>query len=168
MNTELSSTAYHEAGHSVITYRLGFETRQVTIKPDDDSGTAGYSCGEDPWIDGSRDADFIINLFAGYTAEKRHNPGAEESRSSSDNERAAERLQLHPELSEQDLWQKTGELVVQYWPEIEAVAAALMRDTTLSGEEIEIICDAIDEDEDWQEVLSKYRERQKLFLDDRV
>ena len=118
--------------------------------------------GESPWFDGSRDGDYVATLFAGYVAEKRHGE-AEDVGSARDNDAAAELLQSHPELSEQELRQRAAYLIEQYWCEIEAVATALMADTTLQGEEVEIICDAIEEHEDWRRILTEYRKRMQQF-----
>jgi hypothetical protein len=152
-------TAFHEAGHAVLTYRIGFYTDAVTIEPNDKLGTAGLSRGEGAWSDGSRDADYIVTLFAGYAAEKHFNPQADDVCSASDFEQAEDLLRLRSDLSKQDLWQTAEALVLRHWPEISAVAAALINDRTLSGEETEIICDAIDEHEDWQKILNEYRRR---------
>jgi len=66
---------------------------------------------------------------------------------------------LHPELSEQELRQKTETLVGKYWCEIEAVASMLMEETTLRDDETKTICDAIEEHKDWRQILSEYRHR---------
>jgi hypothetical protein len=160
---ERSRTAYHEAGHTVISYRLGFELGTTTINPDHAEGLAGFSQGEAEWFDGSRDRDYIISLYAGYATEKRYDPKADESTSSGDNNKAVELLQSHPDLSEGELRQEAEKLVGQYWAEIEALAALLLGETTVSGDDAGYICDAIEEGEDWRQSLSVYRQRMRQF-----
>jgi ATP-dependent Zn protease len=35
--TQLTATAYHEAGHAVVCHRLGYKVNRVTIVPSDTS-----------------------------------------------------------------------------------------------------------------------------------
>ncbi len=82
---------------------------------------------------------------------------AKEWRSSRDNDEAAELLQCHGELSERELRQHAEKLVGEYWEEIEAVATALLEDTTLTGDEVEMVCDAVAEQKDWRQLLNELR-----------
>lgn len=56
----LEATAHHEAGHQVINYHLDLGIGSTTIVPDNEKATAGTALGENPWFDGSRDADYIV------------------------------------------------------------------------------------------------------------
>lgn len=159
--TELERTAYHEAGHQVVTYRLGFYTHTTTIRPV--PGVAGSAQGEGYWADGSRDADYIVTLYAGFAAESRHDPEAADSCGSCGDDEEAKELLQYSDLGEPECRQRANDLVAEYWPEIEAVAAQLLEDETLTGEEQEMICDAIAEALDWRVVLSEYRQRMAYF-----
>jgi hypothetical protein len=152
-------TAFHEAGHAVISYRLGFELGYTTIKPDAAKGTHGVATGSNPSPDGRQDADYIVTLFSGFAAERRNNPCADERGAVSDNQRAAELLELNPELSEAELRQRAEELTAKHWAEIEAVSTALIEDMTLDDMEATLICDAFDEGEAWRAILAEYRRR---------
>ncbi|HEY5911329.1 MAG TPA: hypothetical protein VJA21_12070 [Verrucomicrobiae bacterium] len=152
-------TAFHEAGHAVISYRLGFALGYTTIEPNNAKGTLGVATGADPSPDGSQDADFIVTLFSGFAAERRNNPCADERGAAGDNQRAAELLEGHPELSAAELRQRAEELTTEHWTEIEAVSTALIKDITLEDVEVELICDAIAEGENWREILVAYRRR---------
>src|SRR6266568_3248595 len=99
-------TAFHEAGHVVVSYRLGFQLGYTTIEPNAADGTAGAASGRD-------------------------------------NERAAEILGRHSELSAVQLRPRAEALVIEHWKEIEAVSAALIEDITLNETEPQIICDAV-------------------------
>lgn len=111
-----------------------------------------------------RDADYVVCLFAGYVAEKRFDPNAEEGGSSSDNAKAAEVLSRSPDLSERDLREKADILVAKHWREIEAVAVALLEYETLEGDQATLISDCFDEDKDWRTTLATYRNRWKRRL----
>jgi len=82
--SQVEATAYHEAGHTVICYLLGYKPQSVTIVPTVD--TAGHMVihanplhGFQLDIDGSDEARLRIEsamtiCFAGPIAQKRHNP----------------------------------------------------------------------------------------------
>src|SRR5262245_23920603 len=68
---DLRHTAYHEAGHAVIAFRLGYEMEKVTIKPS--RGSLGrYFCKDRPLA-----PDDIRIAFAGALAEALVNPNDE-------------------------------------------------------------------------------------------
>ena len=56
-------TAFHEAGHAVVAWALGFTIKAVVIDAGDDSGRTVLGETEAPW------RDDITILAAGYTAE---------------------------------------------------------------------------------------------------
>jgi hypothetical protein len=77
MPTRRDDTAYHEAGHAVITFRLGIEVLEVSAVPGG-HGIAGYSqhghLFTQPGSDrGNLDRAIQVNL-AGPIAQKRFNP----------------------------------------------------------------------------------------------
>ena len=158
-----ADVAYHEAGHAVISYRLDFYLGSATIVPDHHQGTEGSQSGESTWPDGSRDADYIVSLYAGGAAQRRFNPAAEGKGCGQDDEKAGELLQSHPDLNEERLRKRSHELVAKHWPEIEAVARALLDERTLSGDDIEFVCLAVEEGGDWRSKLAAYREHRGLF-----
>ncbi len=45
-----------------------------------------------------------------------------------------------------------------HWPKVEAVAAALLEFDPLTVLEVSLICDALDEGEDWRQELANLRE----------
>jgi hypothetical protein len=157
-------TAFHEAGHAVSSYRLGFALGYTTIEPNRAKGTLGVATGADPSPEGSQDADYIMTLFCGFAAERRNNPSADERGAVSDNQRAAELLERHPGLSEAELRQRAEELTTAHWAEIEAVTTALIEDITLEDIEVELICDAVAEGDNWRDILAEYRRRRPAPL----
>jgi hypothetical protein len=108
-------------------------------------------------MDGSRDRDYVLTLYAGYAAERKYNPAADPAGSSRDNEKAVELVVGLVGVSEQSLRAEADTLVIQYWPEIEAVAAALVEHVSLNWDEATIICDAVKEEGDWREALGQLR-----------
>jgi hypothetical protein len=56
---------------------------------------------------------------------------------------------------------------VEYWPEIEAVAAALVEDISLDWDEATIIFDAIKEEGNWREALGQLRLAKRAVDDSR-
>jgi hypothetical protein len=81
--SQIEATAYHEAGHAVIAYLLGYRPQSVTIVPTAD--TAGHIIHANPLhgfqldIDGSHEArlrveNVVTICFAGPIAQKRYNP----------------------------------------------------------------------------------------------
>ena len=153
---EAASVAHHEAGHGVIAYRLGLQTGRLTIEPDREAGTLGTSATESEWADGSLDREQILVLYAGYAAEKHYDTDANAGDSYNDDEKAKRLLQFQPPETERELRSTASELVAENWPAIEAVAAALLEHNTFNDDGWTIIIDAIDEGDDWREVLARY------------
>jgi ATP-dependent Zn protease len=149
-DTQEAATAYHEAGHGVIAYRLGFYVDTLTIVPDSIRATVGHSLSEAEWCDGSMDREAIIVLYAGYSAEKAYYPDADTRASASDHEKAHQLLRLQPEGSQQQLRAESDRLVKQNWKHIEAVATVLLENKTLPGDDWSIIIDSLDEGSDWR------------------
>ena len=150
-------TAFHEAGHAVISYRLGFPLGYTSIEPNAAKGTLGVATGADRSDDGSDDADYIVTLYSGFAAERRNNPCADERGAADDNRGAAKLLERHPDLSEAELRQRAEELTARHWAEIEAVSTALIEDSELDDGEVELICDAVADGKDWLPNVATYR-----------
>lgn len=154
---DLLSTAYHEAGHAVIGYRLHLESDILTIVPDYVKGTLGSHTQEnwDSTSDGAREQ--VIAYFAGSEAQRYADPEADLSGSCSDNEHAAYLLQFVNGGTEKTLRAETANMIRENWAQISAVASELVRAKTLFYEEWSIIIDAIDEGESWENILAELR-----------
>ena len=106
-------------------------------------------------------------LYAGLAADVQHDPEGTGARGAGrDDEEARELLAQHSDLSEAECRQRANDLVAKHWPEIEALATELLEAKTLTGEEQDMICDAIAEGLDWRAELSKYRVQWGKFLRD--
>ena len=160
---QLIQTAYHEAGHAVISYELGFNVKRVTIVPGEDSlghmKPRGYLQlhrleGKIPTGEQlGRYHDRIVILLAGTEAQRRYNPRSVRNLHrhlpGSDYQRVNELLMhLHGE--------DEGRAAFRYlkirarnfvshetnWVRIEGLANALLESQTLSGDEMEKVCAA--------------------------
>ena len=154
MEPSRQATAYHEAGHGVVAYRFGHYLDILSIVPDDD-GRLGFSRSEGTWIVPSKelmqskDRQQIVVLYAGFAAQRRFDRNADREGSESDDEEADQLLQFQPEgTTEAVLRSEAERLVHENWPQIEAVAAALLEYGTLV-DGWDIIIDAVDEGLDW-------------------
>lgn len=148
---KLEGTAYHEAGHAVITRHLGYPVHSVTIKPGDDYQGAALS--DDPTYGRRLDLDNaesgtddkmkhrVISALAGSVAEHRFSPEGFDLEGSSDDYKVVYDLVLSlggggDDVGE-ELYQKTRALVSDYWSDIDRVARALLDRTELSGDDLE-------------------------------
>lgn len=156
LKQELEATAYHEAGHAVITRRLGYTVHSVTIKPGDDYQGLAVSdsplFGRDPTLGGpesgtdERMQHRVIAALAGSVAERRFNPEIFDIENSSDDYEVVFDTCLRlggdgdgASKVGEELYQKTEALVSEHWLEIDRVARALLDRTELSGDDIERI-----------------------------
>jgi ATP-dependent Zn protease len=154
MNKEEKATAYHEAGHALAAYRFGHYGGRITIVPNGDR--VGRSLSEAEWGDGSTDIEQIIVLFAGLASESKYNADANKLGSSDDDEKAADLLERTNE-TESSLRKKAKELIDKNWQIIEAIAEKLFIHKTLEDDEWQIIIDAFDEGDDWEEKFDEMR-----------
>jgi ATP-dependent Zn protease len=72
MTAARAGVAYHEAGHAVISMRLGYRCLYVTIVPD--GSRLGHVCCEDPLV-GAHDDKIkhaLMVLIAASLAESKH------------------------------------------------------------------------------------------------
>ena len=155
MSTDRRRIAFHEAGHAVVAYRLGFDSGTVTILPNTDQGTRGSSSSEDDDDDAT-----VVVLYAGLAGERLVAPDSgPENGAWGDYERAAEIHGLPSPPAH--LEEQATSLVKKNRDAIDAVAEALLRDNTLAADEHRIIVDAVDEGRDWQADLHEYRSLRK-------
>ncbi len=147
----------HEAGHAVITYRLGSYLGPVTIRSTEE--TLGASQGEGAWGDGSRDEEEIVALYTGLAAQRlvELDAGVEDGAMDDYEKADAVLASGHVEKSRESLECRAADLVSRHRAEIDAVATALEAEETLDGDEQEMIILAVEEDEDWRTHLAAFR-----------
>ena len=152
------ATAYHEAGHAVLSLLMRHHIRRVSIVPNDDEGTLGHcsSNGAPKWFKpdvgmGFRDEKWIesevLILLAG-TAAARHLTGRHNWRGSNRDIAAACDLASYLyhgralKLFLAFMIERTRTAVASpaTWLQIEAVAEALLDRGTLSGREVRTVC----------------------------
>jgi ATP-dependent Zn protease len=124
--------AYHEAGHAVISMKLGYRCLYVTITPD--GGRPGHVCCEDPLIGAHADKikHALKVLVAAGLAEGRQ-VGSKTWGDADDRARATELalmatdrdVKLAAALIDQ-VTSETRELMERHWPEIENLAQRLL------------------------------------------
>lgn len=146
--------AYHEAGHAVISHMLGYEVEHVSIAEAEDSrGRVWHAPIPDEMRQYIEVADVLdmqyepwlmmhaIVSMAGFAAQRRYFPGADEYAATSDREHWRElALFACDDGDEVNLWEqrlqiRTASLVEKLWPQIERVAHALLerQDLDASG-----------------------------------
>jgi len=161
INDEMG-TAYHEVGHAIASFRLRPDAYydRISIIPDNEKGTLGSYNGEGiTTMDGSDFKDIIIELFAGYAAERIYNPDVDIKWSGNDTERALELLQCVEGETEESLREQADILIKENWKYIEILSQYLYEHKVLSGEEWTIIVYAIDDGEDWKVIMSQWYSR---------
>ena len=132
MNDPREAIAYHEAGHAVISMKLGYKYLYVTIIPDGDR--LGHVCCENPLM-GDHDDKIrhaLKVLIAASLAEGKH-LGSPTWGDAEDRARATDLALLatdrDTERAEALINEMIGEaqkLVEQHWPDIEALAQRLL------------------------------------------
>jgi hypothetical protein len=155
MESDLTETAFHEAGHAVTAYRFGHYVGKTSIVQE--GGRLGLSYAEGPWADGTKDIEYIIALYAGYEAQRKYNGNADITGSSDDNEKAAYYLQFHTGESETSLRQKAREMISNNWHILQAIVPKLVQEKEIDGDDMGFIIDAIDEGGNWESALDRYR-----------
>jgi ATP-dependent Zn protease len=146
-------TAYHEAGHAFIAWRQHVRIKRVTIKPHGEmlgSVTKIFSGKEGRDLEAR---DITLNVrdkiekhirvsLAGWEAERRFDRTASESWSICDYGDALDyMMRLAGSQREIDLYfallrYQTKEMLRSGWPQVKALAAALLERETLRGNEI--------------------------------
>ena len=126
------AVAYHEAGHAVISMKLGYRCLYVTIVPDGDR--VGHVCCEDPLVGGHDDKikHALKVLIAASIAESKH-VGSRSSGDADDRVKATNLALLatngdteHAEALIDEMIDEARKLVEQHWPDIEKLAEQLL------------------------------------------
>ena len=124
--------AYHEAGHAVISMKLGYRCLYVTIIPDGDR--RGHACCEDPLIGGHEDKikHGLKILIAASLAESKH-IGSRTWGDADDRVKATNLALLATDRDTQqaealiiEMIDEARKLVEQHWPDIEKLAEQLL------------------------------------------
>ena len=132
MTAAREAIAYHEAGHAVISMKLGYRCLYVTIIPDGDR--LGHVCCEDPLVGGHDDKikHALKVLIAASLAESKH-IGSRTWGDADDRVKATNLALLatdrDTERAEALINEMIGEarkLVEQHWPDIETLAERLL------------------------------------------
>jgi ATP-dependent Zn protease len=147
----LDGTAYHEAGHAVVSWALGVQFDAVSIVPDNDT-RGRVTCGN--WFDPDDydNADLVerhlVVTWAGPLAESIHT-GTEMEPEGTDRDTLVD-LALHvagPDTTGylMALRQRTRDALRAHWEAVTAVATALLERQTLAAAEIAALCGAIED-----------------------
>jgi hypothetical protein len=148
----LEATAHHEPGHTVAAWQTGVKFKRVTIKPSANDGSLGQLLHNPPqWLRPDIDSSdrvtrlveqHIIVSFAGQLAEGKFRGKAPRYGMRSDDQKAVD-LAIRVCGSEETTnaylkycWFASRDIVNVRWPEIQAVALALMKQETLNYAEI--------------------------------
>jgi hypothetical protein len=151
---DITSAAYHEAGHAVVCYFQRIEVRRVSVVSDDIEEHLGITHHGGAPKRVTRDASdytrmkverYVVMCFAGQLSQAKLRDKHPEWGMEGDDRNAIEiTLQMfgNEEIAgafRHYCWCLSRALVTQYWRLIEAVAAALLQRKTLSGPEVEEI-----------------------------
>ncbi len=124
--------AYHEAGHAVISMKLGYKCLYVTIIPD--GSRLGHVCCENPLVGGHDDSihQALKILIAAGLAEGKH-VGSRTWGDADDRVKATNLALLATDRDTDnadalinEMIGEARELVEQHWPDIEALAQRLL------------------------------------------
>ena len=126
------AVAYHEAGHAVISMKLGYRCLYVTIIPDGDR--LGHVCCEDPLVGGHVDKikHALKVLIAASVAESKHvgskswGDGDDRLRATNLALLATDRDTQRVEVLIEEPIDGARKLVEQHWPDIEKPAEQLL------------------------------------------
>ena len=153
--SQIEATAYHEAGHAVIAYMLGYRPQSVTIVPTVD--WAGHIVHANPLygfqhdIDGSDEArlrveSFMTICFAGPIAQKLYNPRSwRRAHGQWDYDKIAElslRVCGSPEQAAAFIrWREitARDMVRAHWLRVQLVAGQLLQRQRLSHTDLDAI-----------------------------
>jgi hypothetical protein len=127
-----AAVAYHEAGHAVISMKLGYRCLYVTIIPDGDR--LGHVCCEDPLVGGHDDKikHALKVLIAASLAESKQS-GSRTWGDADDRMKATNLALLATDRDTEranalinEMIDDAGTLVEQHWPAVEALAERLL------------------------------------------
>lgn len=152
---ELLLTAYHEAGHAVMALMLDLGPGDVTIKSDGQYAGIALDDGEFPRDEDAEALSIVapeafrmrhaVAYYAGAHATRR--AGAVNWRDGADQDYGGALQALDDVSPDREtvealvrLSERRAEILVgHYWPEIEALALALVERETVAGEEVRTI-----------------------------
>jgi ATP-dependent Zn protease len=155
---KLRATAYHEAGHAVVSLERGHSVQSATIIPNEDDGTLGICQNSRPpkWFkpdegNGFREQRWIearvIILMAGMVAEREVCGRNNWVGANHDHQHAVDLASSMYDGAVLDrfvafMLERTRSLIrgPAIWLKIEATAAALIEQRTLSGKRITQTC----------------------------
>ena len=149
----LQSTAFHEAGHAVISWALEYEVYELTIVPSEDK--AGLVKYQNPLLGVPLDRDNSPNAvaqakkammisLAGPIAQRKFDPESwEDHHGAVDFEKVVD-FALRLGGGEEDanvflesLDPEIKDMIDRYWPEIQNLASVLLEKRTMSAKEVE-------------------------------
>ncbi|MGD0675836.1 MAG: hypothetical protein ABSC94_10485 [Polyangiaceae bacterium] len=150
-------TAVHEAGHAVVAWRQRIKVRRVTIVPSGDAlgevlhdrGPALFTASAQGGLSPRAVENRVLVLLAGSESEKKFRGRYDHAAARCDYDRAVELLTNHAGSQEEvDAWMKlqrirTSRIVSDMWGEIRAVAAALLRQKTVTGTQVAAIIERL-------------------------
>lgn len=171
---DMRRTAIHEAGHAFAAWRLGCRLHRATIKPGGDYiglVQRAPALNADQWYANDDRAQLRIGReikvsFAGALAVKVAFPGSRYRRGAdSDFAKVADNVShVYTDGRKQYLWTRllwldTEDMLRQEWFAVEAIAAALLARTTLTGRQVrDVIVQAFDADYNAKVLASTRRE----------
>ena len=132
MTAASEAIAYHEAGHAVISMKLGYKCLYVTIIPD--GNRLGHVCCEDPLAGGHDDKikHALKVLIAASLAESKH-IGCRTWGDADDRVKATNLALLATDRNAEraaalvnEMIGEARKLVEHHWPDIEALAEQLL------------------------------------------
>jgi hypothetical protein len=157
--SKLESTAHHEAGHAVACRHLGIPFEYVTVERNEEENSAGHvymPFAEN--FDGSMDVSemqsieivkkLVVITHAGVIAQNKFTGVHDEIGFSGDREEIYDYLIFLNDILndgwttglreiDEPLFEESKKIVFQRWNEIETLARALIKEKTLSWEEVE-------------------------------
>jgi ATP-dependent Zn protease len=155
---ELRAIAHHEAGHAVVAWRLGLKFRRVTIKSEGDSLGHVLNVRGPKWLNDVgiissvrlrlHAERYIVYGMAGQIAEEKFRGRRPKPWAHADDDRSAIVLAMRAIPGSQRTvnaflhycFESARDIVDSQWPQVTAVAAALLAQDTLTYEEtLEVI-----------------------------
>jgi hypothetical protein len=142
-SSSIDAVAYHEAGHAVISMKLGYRCLYVTIVPDGDR--MGHVCCEDPLVGGHNDKiEHALKILIAASLAESKQIGSRTWGDADDRVKAAHLALLATnrdnERAEALINVMIGEarkLVEKYWPDIEKLAQRLLAEGRVNFLKIE-------------------------------
>jgi len=141
----IEHTAYHEAGHTVIAYRLGIISSMTSIIPD--KKRAGFFRAD---ISKIPDSQKILILLSGDVAQKHYDPADVSDPSITDYRMVWKLSENMPPEEYMSLKSQAKSMVSDNFKQIQAIAEAVL-ETKIIGQCLgKFIIDAVDNRQDWR------------------